>query len=45
MRRALEPFLLVTLLALGGLALSACAIQLPDGTGREVWLQDMRKYQ
>ena len=45
MPRALKPFLLITLLVLGSVALGACAIQLPDGTNTETWLKDRNKYQ
>lgn len=45
MRRGLMPFLVISLLTLGGLALGACAIQLPDGTQTEGWLKDRNKYQ
>ncbi len=45
MRRAMKPFLLITLLVLGSVALAACAIQLPDGTQTEGWLKDRNKYQ
>ncbi len=45
MRRGLMPFLVISLLTLSGLALGACAIQLPDGTQTEGWLKDRNKYQ
>ena len=41
MRAGLKPFLVAALLAMGGLTLGACALQLPDGTGQEWWLRDM----
>lgn len=41
MRKVKKPLLIVTLLALSSLALGACALQLPDGTGQEWWLQDI----
>lgn len=41
MRMGLKSFLVATLVALGGLSLGACSLQLPDGTGQEWWLADM----
>ena len=41
MRIGLKSLFVVTLLTLGGLALGACSLQLPDGTNQEWWLMDM----
>lgn len=40
MRVGLKSFLVATLVALGGLTLGACSLQLPDGTSQEAWLLD-----
>lgn len=41
MRIGLKSLLVATLVALGGLSLGACSLQLPDGTDQEWWLADM----
>lgn len=41
MRRGLKSLLVAGALALAGLSLAACSLQLPDGTNQEWWLADM----